>query len=47
LLDRGWSAADCGKLACGNILRVLRDAADAATATETAEAAETVSPAAT
>lgn len=31
LLDRGWSAADCGKLACGNVLRVLRDAADAAT----------------
>jgi membrane dipeptidase len=26
LLDRGWSTADCGKLACGNILRVLRDA---------------------
>jgi membrane dipeptidase len=34
LLDRGWSAADCGKLACGNILRVLRDAADAAATTD-------------
>jgi membrane dipeptidase len=33
LLDRGWSAADCGKLASGNILRVLRDAADAAAET--------------
>ena len=30
LLDRGWSSADCGKLASGNILRVLRDATDAA-----------------
>jgi membrane dipeptidase len=30
LLDRGWTAADCGKLASGNILRVLRDAVDAA-----------------
>jgi membrane dipeptidase len=28
LLGRGWSAADCGKLANGNILRVLRDAVD-------------------
>jgi len=28
LIDRGWSAADCGKLASGNILRVLRDARD-------------------
>ena len=28
LIDRGWSAADCGKLASGNILRVLRDAED-------------------
>jgi membrane dipeptidase len=28
LLDRGWTAADCGKLANGNILRVLRDAVD-------------------
>ena len=26
LLDRGWSEADCGKLASGNILRALRDA---------------------
>ncbi len=32
LLDRGWSSADCGQLACGNILRVLRDAGDAADA---------------
>jgi membrane dipeptidase len=30
LLDRGWSAADCGKLASGNVLRVLRDAQAAA-----------------
>jgi membrane dipeptidase len=28
LADRGWSHADCGKLASGNILRVLRDAED-------------------
>jgi membrane dipeptidase len=35
LLDRGWSEADCGKLACGNILRVLR-AAEAAAGTSTA-----------
>ena len=28
LIDRGWSAVDCGKLASGNILRVLRDARD-------------------
>jgi len=26
LLDRGWSEADCGKLASGNIVRTLRDA---------------------
>jgi membrane dipeptidase len=26
LLARGWSEADCGKLASGNILRVMRDA---------------------
>jgi membrane dipeptidase len=26
LLDRGWSEADCAKLTCGNILRVLRQA---------------------
>lgn len=26
LIDRGWSQADCGKLASGNILRVMRDA---------------------
>jgi membrane dipeptidase len=32
LLDRGWSEADCGKLASGNALRVLRDAGEAATA---------------
>ena len=31
LLARGWTQADCGKLASGNILRVLRDATDAAT----------------
>lgn len=31
LLDRGWDAADLGKLASRNILRVLRDAGDAAT----------------
>ncbi len=30
LLDRGWSRAECGKLASGNILRVLRDGVDAA-----------------
>jgi len=30
LFDRGWSEADCGKLASGNILRVLRDGVDAA-----------------
>jgi membrane dipeptidase len=30
LLDRGWSEAACGKLASGNILRVLRDGVDAA-----------------
>ncbi|HEY3905536.1 MAG TPA: dipeptidase [Streptosporangiaceae bacterium] len=43
LLDRGWSTADCGKLASGNILRVLRDATDVAV--QTAE--EPVSPAVT
>ena len=26
LLDRGWSEADCGRLAGGNVLRVLRAA---------------------
>ena len=26
LIDRGWTVADCGKLASGNALRVLRDA---------------------
>ena len=30
LRDRGWSDADCGALASGNILRVLRDAEAAA-----------------
>ena len=30
LLDRGWSEADCAKLSCGNILRVLRSAEAAA-----------------
>ncbi|HXS66767.1 MAG TPA: dipeptidase, partial [Streptosporangiaceae bacterium] len=37
LLDRGWSATDLGKLACGNILRVLRDAADAAVKADDSE----------
>ncbi len=36
LLGRGWSASDCGKLASGNILRVLREAVDGAPATATA-----------
>lgn len=26
LLRRGWSEGDCGRLACGNVLRVMRDA---------------------
>jgi membrane dipeptidase len=30
LLGRGWSEADCGKLASANVLRVLRDAVDSA-----------------
>jgi membrane dipeptidase len=30
LLDRGWSEADCGKLTCGNLLRVMDDAEAAA-----------------
>jgi len=30
LLDRGWSEAECGKLSCGNVLRVLGDAEVAA-----------------
>jgi membrane dipeptidase len=30
LLDRGWSEADCGKLTCGNLLRVMDDAEVAA-----------------
>jgi membrane dipeptidase len=30
LLDRGWSEQDCGKLACGNLLRVLAEAEAAA-----------------
>jgi membrane dipeptidase len=30
LLDRGWSEADCGKLACGNLLRAKRGAEAAA-----------------
>jgi membrane dipeptidase len=30
LLDRGWSETDCGKLASGNLLRVLQDAEAAA-----------------
>jgi len=32
LIDRGWSEADCGKLASGNIIRVLRDGVDGAVA---------------
>ena len=32
LLDRGWSEADCGKLASGNVLRTMRDAEAAARA---------------
>jgi membrane dipeptidase len=32
LLDRGWSEADCGKLASANALRTLRDAETAARA---------------
>jgi len=38
LLDRGWSEADCGKLACGNILRVLHDAEAASAEAASAEA---------
>jgi membrane dipeptidase len=30
LLGRGWSETDCGKLASGNILRVLRESVDGA-----------------
>jgi membrane dipeptidase len=30
LLDRGWTRAECGRLASGNILRVMRDAVDGA-----------------
>lgn len=32
LLDRGWSEADCGQLASGNLRRVLAEAEDAASA---------------
>jgi len=32
LLGRGWTESDCGKLASGNVLRVLRDAGDVADA---------------
>jgi membrane dipeptidase len=32
LLERGWSDADCGQLASGNILRVMHEAEDAAAA---------------
>jgi membrane dipeptidase len=32
LLGRGWSDADCGRLASGNVLRVMRDAEAAARA---------------
>jgi membrane dipeptidase len=34
LLDRGWSEEDCGKLACGNLLRVLEEAERAAKLTQ-------------
>src|SRR5215469_1570272 len=37
LIDRGWTAADCGKLASGNILRVLRDSEDVASEPRQAE----------
>ena len=37
LIDRGWTAADCGKLASRNILRVLRDAEDVASEPRRAE----------
>jgi len=30
LLERGWSQADCGKLTCGNLLRVMRTAEETA-----------------
>jgi membrane dipeptidase len=30
LLDRSWTEADCGKITCGNLLRVMRDAEAAA-----------------
>ena len=30
LLDRGWTRAECGKLASGNILRVMRESVDGA-----------------
>jgi membrane dipeptidase len=32
LLDRGWTQAECGKLASGNILRVMRESVDGAAA---------------
>jgi membrane dipeptidase len=32
LLERGWSEADCGRLAGGNVLRVMREAEAAALA---------------
>ncbi len=32
LIDRGWTRAECGKLASGNIMRVLRDAESVARA---------------
>ena len=34
LLERGWTSAECGKLASGNILRVLGDAEAVAAATQ-------------
>jgi len=35
LLARSWSAADCGKLTSGNLLRVMRDAETAAAVIQT------------
>jgi membrane dipeptidase len=41
LLDRGWSEADCGRLAGGNLLRVLRAAETAAASVGSAGASTT------
>jgi membrane dipeptidase len=38
LLDRGWSEADCGRLAGGNLLRVMREVEAAASAGSAASA---------